>query len=196
MAPISPDSAAAHRSAVRNDPADPEIIAGRQVTGDALFSACKTWRYRLTRRWQGGQDAVLWLMLNPSTADAVRVDPTVRRAVTFSMEWGFASCLVGNVFALRATSPKHLYAHADPVGPDNDRHLAAMMAQAARIVLAWGNHAQVDGRCRVVAQLLRRHGDRCQHLGLTRSGMPKHPLYLAGDTRPCPAASVVAALAE
>jgi hypothetical protein len=136
----------------------------------------------------------MWLMLNPSTADAVRVDPTVRRAVTFSMTWGFAEAWVGNVFALRATSPDHLYTHDDPIGPDNDDHLAAMMADAERIVLAWGNHAAHGARYARIADLLAPHAKRCVHLALTASGMPKHPLYISGATQPVSATTVVAAL--
>lgn len=184
MAAIDPTTARSHRSATRHDPDQPEIIAERAVTGDALFSPCKTWRYRLTRSWQGGRGGILWIMLNPSTADAVRVDPTVRRAITFSIIWGHAHACIGNVFALRATSPRHLYDHADPVGPDTDRHLAAMIGDAERIVLAWGNHALHAQRYAQILDLLRGHERRCCHLGLTKQGLPKHPLYLSGDTRP------------
>jgi len=192
---IDPDNAARHRSAITSDPAEPEVIDGRVVRGTALFSACRTWRYTLVREWDGGSGTVLWLMLNPSTADAVRVDPTVRRAVTFAMRWGKARALIGNVFALRATSPEHLYSHTDPVGPDNDAHLAAMAAQADLIVLAWGNHALHGGRCRRIAELMLPHAAKCVLLATTKSGMPGHPLYIAGDTQPKPAAQLLRELA-
>lgn len=184
---IDPRTAARHRSAVANDPADPEVIDGRLVRGDALFSDCRTWRWRLSREWDGGSGSVFWLMLNPSTADAVRVDPTVRRAVSFSMRWGAARALVGNVFALRATSPEHLYVHRDPVGPENDEHLAAMAREADRIVVAWGNHARHGERYRDIARILRPHAARCVCLSTTKGGMPGHPLYLRADTVPAPA---------
>lgn len=196
VARIDPKTAAKHRSADASDPGAPETIDGRAVRGTALFSPCRVWRYRLLREWDGGEGTAFWLMLNPSTADAVRVDPTVRRAVTFSMRWGRARTLVGNVFALRATSPEHLYTHGDPVGPENDEHLAAMAAEAGTVVLAWGNHALHAGRCRRIAELMLPHAAKCVLLSTTKSGMPGHPLYIAGDTRPRPARALLEGLAR
>jgi hypothetical protein len=193
---IDPRNAARHRSATADDPADPELIDGRLVRGDAVFSPCRTWRWRLTREWEGGTGAVFWLMLNPSTADAVRVDPTVRRAVSFSMRWGAARALVGNVFGLRATSPQHLYTHPDPVGPDNDEHLAALAREADRIVVAWGNHARHGERYRSIARILRPHAAKCVCLSTTKGGMPGHPLYLRADTVPTSARELLARLSD
>lgn len=191
VARIDPNTAAKHRSAPVSDPDAPEVIDARAVRGSALFSPCRTWRYRLLREWEGGAGTAFWLMLNPSTADAVRVDPTVRRAVAFSMRWGRARTLVGNVFALRATSPGHLYTHEDPVGPGNDAHLSAMAEESDIVVLAWGNHALHGGRARRIAQLMLPHAEKCVLLSTTKSGMPGHPLYIAGSARPRPARALL-----
>jgi hypothetical protein len=121
-------------------------------------------------------------MLNPSIADAAQVDPTVRRAITFSMRWGFLEGWVANVFAIRSTDPKSLYEYPDPIGPGNDRAIADMASQADRIVLAWGNHGRYGDRFHQILDLLSPMRKRCGYLGLTGQGMPRHPLYVRGDT--------------
>jgi hypothetical protein len=167
-----------------------ETIHGRTVTGTAVFSPCKTWRYRLTRSWNEGRGACLWIMLNPSTADASRVDPTVRRAMSFAMDWGFQHGWVANVFAIRATDPDHLYRHPDPIGPDNDRTLQDMASQADRVMLAWGNHALHGDRFQAVLGMIAPWKAKTMHVGLNKSGMPKHPLYVRGDITPLCATSL------
>lgn len=156
----------------------------------AVLSDCGTYRYRLTRRWASGPCDV-WVMLNPSTADAELDDPTIRRCVGFSRGWGSGSLSVVNLFALRATDPEALRRHPDPVGPDNDGYLRSTFAVArhsgGRIVTAWGAHRMAGWRAREVARLF--GGDWSQvhgavHLGTTKAGAPKHPLYLRADLTP------------
>jgi hypothetical protein len=92
------------------------------MTATAVLSDCGTYRYRLGRRWAEGPVDV-WIMLNPSTADATVDDRTIRRCMEFSRRWGAGALVVGNLFALRATDPAELVRHPDPIGPDNDEHL-------------------------------------------------------------------------
>lgn len=104
----------------------------------ALISECGLYRYRLWRRWGIGPHAT-WIMLNPSTADADLDDPTIRRCIGFARAWGFSAIEVVNLFALRATNPRELGRSADPIGPDNDRHLSEAGRAAELRIAAWGH---------------------------------------------------------
>jgi hypothetical protein len=148
------------------------------------------YRYVLWRPLGPGGPAgrVLWIMLNPSTADALIDDPTVRKVGGFSRRWGCAQARIVNLCALRATDPKMLRTHRAPIGTLNDDFIALECSRADVIILAWGGNA--DGkssslrtRANAVAQTVRQYAD-CPvwHLGLTAGGMPKHPLMLGYNT--------------
>ena len=145
------------------------------VTGGALFSRDRRYRYRLWRSWDPDGARVAFVMLNPSTADDRRDDPTIRRCVGFARSWGFGSLDVVNLFGYRATFPADLVRAPDPVGQENARHVRAALRGADLVVLAWGRRATDS----VLLSLPRAH---C--LGLTRTGQPRHPLYVRGETRP------------
>ena len=154
------------------------------MTGSALISPCGRYRYRLTRNWGEGTVA-MFVMLNPSTADADDDDPTIRRCIGFAQSWGCGGLCVVNLYALRATDPRDLWKvdAAQRVGPDNDVHLRLVASGAASVggplVAAWGANAKPSR----VAWVREFPGmDRLSHLGLTRGGQPKHPLYLRADT--------------
>lgn len=149
--------------------------------GGAVFDPSRRYRYRLWRRWADGGEVVAFVMLNPSTADARRDDPTIRRCGGFARAWGFAAMTVVNLFALRATDPARLRRARDPVGRDNDRHILAAAGGCDALVLAWGNAGALGGRDRAVLALLA--GVRTDCLGLTGAGQPRHPLYLPRATR-------------
>lgn len=132
----------------------------------AIISECGQYRYVLGRGpWRepdlrltssfGLVLGVLWIMLNPSTADAAIDDPTILACMSFSKAWGFGRMTVGNAYALRSTDPKAIRRHPDPIGPENDVTLAklAMSADMAgsRVVVAWGAHIDPE-RERAVAQ--------------------------------------------
>jgi len=126
-------------------------------------------------------------MLNPSTADERRDDPTIRRCIGFARRWGFGGVEIVNLFALRASDPRALRRASDPVGPDNDRHIARVAARATLVVVAWGVWGGLRGRSAALRARLSRRAPRC--LGLTRSGEPRHLLYLRADARLVPARS-------
>jgi hypothetical protein len=148
----------------------------------AVLSPCGLYRYELRREWDEDLPAICRVMLNPSTADALADDPTVRRVVVFTRALGGGAAVVVNLFALRATSPQVLYKAADPVGPDNNRHVLAAVAYQ-RTVLAWGGHGGCKGRGVAVLDLLRRlPGQRLYCLGHTHAGQPRHPLYVRAGT--------------
>lgn len=147
------------------------------MSGLAVFSADQKYRYRL-ERFTGLLDAsgcVNFIMLNPSTADAEKNDPTVRRCIGYARLWRYHRLIVTNLFALRSTDPAALQTELDPIGPDNDRHLATAAAFADRIVAAWGNHGALRDRSSAVLDLLDQY--QVQTFGLTKAGEPVHPLY-------------------
>lgn len=152
------------------------------MTTTAVISPCGRYRYSLSRIWDIELPTLSWCMLNPSTADAVQDDPTVRKCVGFARRWGFGSIHVVNLFAWRATDPRELDAVEDPVGPDADRWI--QRAFRCPVVVAWG--AGLPRRCERTAQriaLVREAaGASATCLGLTKAGEPRHPLMLAYAT--------------
>src|ERR1700741_1245036 len=108
-------------------------------TKSAIISDCKKYRYSLSRVWDSSKPKVLFIMLNPSTADANNDDPTIRRCMNFAKSWGFGSLYVGNLFAFRSKEPTHLLYAEDPIGNLNANHLQTMSEFVDLIVCAWGN---------------------------------------------------------
>lgn len=154
-----------------------------QTVSSALFSDCLRYRYLLTRHWGVGPQA-LFVMLNPSTADEIRNDPTVERCERRARALGFGAFRVTNIFAYRATDPRDMRAAEDPVGPDNDAAIAQSLDWADQTICAWGTHGAHLGRGDQVRALIAQHGTRPYHLGLTKAGAPKHPLYIAYAQQP------------
>ncbi|WP_373086304.1 DUF1643 domain-containing protein [Sneathiella sp.] len=144
----------------------------------AEFSSCGDYRYRLWRRWADGP-MVTFIMLNPSTADATRNDPTIERCHRRAVDMGFAALDVVNIFAFRATDPKELKKSPDPVGPENDAALLSSTASAKMVVCAWGGHGHHRHRHEEICHLLNDTGITPYVLSLTAAGLPGHPLYLS-----------------
>lgn len=159
----------------------------------AVISDCGKYRYRLGRRWSNVGRPCLFIMLNPSTADAFEDDPTIRRCIAFAKSWGCSELTVVNLFAVRATDPKDMMAASDPVGPDNMEHVKSAADFAVRgycypkdcngpVVCAWGAHGAYMDQANTVLGWLEAELIKPVCLGITKSGQPKHPLYLASDT--------------
>ena len=155
------------------------------MTRGATIDATGCYRYSLWREWDANEPRVAFVLLNPSTADAQRDDPTVCRCIGLAQAWGCGSLEVVNLFAYRATNPRVLREVADPVGPENDRYLLAAAHRAQKIVLAWGARGDLHGRDRVILGLLAGGGE-LDCLGTTRCGRPRHPLYVSSTAVPIP----------
>lgn len=166
------------------------MIERTHVKGDAdstaIYSPCESYRYLLTRVWNPTGARALFVMLNPSTATELQNDPTVERCERRARALGFGAFRVANIFAYRATDPRVMRAALDPVGPENDRMIAQSAPWADRIICAWGSHGAHMARGAQVEALLRATGCPLFHLGLTRHGHPKHPLYIAYAKQPEP----------
>ena len=150
----------------------------------ATFSPCRRWRYLLWRRWDASQPAANFLMLNPSTADEVQLDPTCARARDYAERWGYGALVVTNIFAFRNTNPKQMKAAPDPVGPGNDAAIVRAARQSAIVVCAWGNHGAFLERSARVKTLLAKQDLQLHALRLNANGEPAHPLYLPGRLKP------------
>jgi len=156
----------------------PTVSPADPIERGADFSPCGTYRYRLWRTWGPGS-RVAFVALNPSTADATRDDPTIRRCIGFAQRWGHDGVDVVNLFAYRATHPSDLRAAPAPVGPDNLRVVRQTLQGAARVVACWGHQGGWRDQHRVIAPLLP-HDAVC--LGRTRAGHPRHPLFVPYQT--------------
>jgi hypothetical protein len=155
------------------------------VTNDCHFSPCRRYRYTLEHMidpllGRDGQRRIMWIGLNPSTADESQLDPTLRRIRAFSVGWGFTSFVMTNLFAFRATDPADMLAEADPVGPENDDWLVHTAAGCEKVVACWGTHGAHVGREVAVMRLL--NVERLTCLGLNQGRSPKHPLYVSART--------------
>jgi hypothetical protein len=158
------------------------------VSASASFSDCRKYRYTLSRIWGAqGQGLLVFVMLNPSTADELTNDPTVERCQRRAILGGFGGLMVVNLFALRSTDPAALKAHPDPVGAENDHHIVQVCRiPGAVVVCGWGTHGKLKGRDRQVIHLLRQHDIPLHALKVSRDGHPWHPLYVSYDTSPQP----------
>ncbi|MCB5187402.1 DUF1643 domain-containing protein [Methylobacillus caricis] len=150
----------------------------------ATLSPCGLYRYALWRVWDNTKAPMLFIMLNPSTADAFKNDPTVERCERRARFMGFGSLWVVNLFALRSTNPALLYGHSDPIGPDNDSTILDLIKSAGMVVCGWGKHGDLLGRDLAVISLLRSAGVVPYYLGQNRNGSPKHPLYVGYAVAP------------
>lgn len=145
----------------------------------AVISGCGQFRYHLSRNWTDEDAAILlFVMLNPSTADAETDDPTIRKCIGFADRLRYGAIEVVNLFAYRATDPRALKAAGYPVGPENDGCIAAAARRATDVVCAWGANARGLARPAAVLGLLQQCGVRPKYLHKTADGIPSHPLML------------------
>jgi len=164
------------------------MITRTHTKGDAastaIYSDCERYRYSLTRIWDANGRKALFVMLNPSTATEIQNDPTVERCERRARALGFGAFRVTNIFAWRDTDPRKMRAAAAPIGPDNDWAILDGTAWADQVIAAWGTHGAHLMRGPQVEMLLRDTGKPLHHLGLTKDGHPKHPLYIAYTQQP------------
>jgi hypothetical protein len=164
------------------------MITRTHTKGDApstaVYSDCERYRYSLVRVWEPEGRKALFVMLNPSTATEVQNDPTVERCERRARALGFGSFCVTNIFAWRDTDPKKMRAASDPVGPENDSAIHDWALWADQVVCAWGTHGAHLDRGAHVERILRGTGRDLYHLGLSKAGHPKHPLYIAYTQQP------------
>jgi len=150
------------------------------ATRSVVVSPCGNYRYEYWRRVGIGDSFVVFVLLNPSAADADLDDSTIHACVEFAQRWGYAWLCVVSLFALRSTKPENLYSSLDPIGPDNDRYITHAILYADCVVAAWGKHGHYRNRDAEVIRLA--GGMPLHYLALNVDGSPKHPLYVASDS--------------
>ena len=150
----------------------------------AIYSPCEAYRYSLTRTWDADGPRLLYILLNPSKADEIHNDPTVERCERRARALGYGAFCVTNIFAWRDTSPKDLRAAVEPIGPNNDAALTEGLAWADTVIAGWGAHGAHRDRGEQVAAWLLGGPQPIHHLGLTKEGHPRHPLYIAYAQEP------------
>jgi hypothetical protein len=176
----------------------------KYIDAGADISPCGRYRYRLWREWRGvaspenwewfgfkdgrgvecGEPkSVLFVMLNPSTADGEKDDATIRRCVGFAKAWKYDRMEVVNLYAFRATKPRDLWAAGEAKhAPRNQEVIAKAARHAGIIIAAWGAHGAEGDQGGIVRGWM--YDPDVYHLGLTKEGHPRHPLYLPGDAKP------------
>lgn len=160
-----------------------------EVIGDlrsgAHFSVCGVYRYSLWRRWVENcelEKMVAFIGLNPSTANEIDDDPTIRRCIGFAKDWGFDGLVMLNLFAFRATDPVVMKAATPPIGEDNNHTIRYTAKRCGGIVCCWGKHGRHRARDFEVKGILKHATCPVWHLGLNGEATPKHPLYLSKGT--------------
>jgi len=166
---------------------DASALEIRENSGNgAIFDASERYRYQLWRGLEAGRGRVLFVMLNPNTADEQLDDPTIKRCRGFARDWGFARLDVVNLFALRTRHPSVLVRRRAPVGPLNDTFIRDCAWAADLVIAAWGNHGSHRGRDGQVLTLLRGLHVPIYCLKTNNSGQPRHPLYVRSSASPGP----------
>ncbi len=149
------------------------------ISKGADLSYDRVYRYSLYREWSKSKSMIMFIGLNPSTADENEDDPTIRRCVKFAKDWGHGGIYMLNLFALRTKDPKILLKHPSPVGQKNDFILKEIATDCLTIVAAWGTKGNYLNRDKEVISIM----PLMHCLGITKDGHPKHPLYLSKDTK-------------
>lgn len=149
------------------------------MKSDAKFSECRQYRYALWRLWDESKPYVMFVGLNPSTADETTDDPTINRCIDFAKSWGYGGLCMTNLFAYRSTDPANLRTTQDPIGPDNDNWLKELAKNAGVVVAAWGNDGAYLGRSKEVTSTIK----NLKCLKINKTGEPAHPLYQPGTAK-------------
>lgn len=157
-------------------------VSEKNVKKDAKLSECRKYRFALWRIWDDSKPYVMFIGLNPSTADETEDDPTLTRCINYAKSWGYGGVCMANLFSFRATEPEDMLAVTDPIGQGNDEWLIKLSGKAGLVVAAWGNTGRHMGRSQQIRQLL----PNLHCLKMNKSGEPAHPLYQKATLQPVP----------
>ena len=153
------------------------------ISTTCKFSKSRLYRYSLRRSWtRETNDQVLFIGLNPSTADSASDDPTIRRCVKFATDWGFGSLELVNLFAFRATYPKDLFQEQHPVGRYNDNWIKKAHQRSSLTIACWGSAGIYGNRSEIIMEFV----DNLFCIDLNKDNTPSHPLYLNSKLTPRP----------
>lgn len=145
----------------------------------ALFSEDRKYRYALLRNWDLNKPLIMFIGLNPSTANENQDDATIRRVCRFAFDWDFGGVYMMNLFAWVTPYPEELRKVEDPIG-DNDKWLIKAQAKCDEVVFCWGNFPEAKERSEQVMKMF----PSAKALILNKDGTPRHPLYVPANTVP------------
>ena len=155
-------------------------VKKQMIDKGCIFSECRKYRYVLKRIWIPKKGFVVFVCLNPSTADENFDDNTVVRCIGYASSWGYGGMIMLNLFGYISTDRSVLQDVYDPIGPDNDKHIQEWSQNAGLTVAAWGNDGALMNRGINVMKMLKEP----HYLALTKNNHPWHPLYLKKDLKP------------
>lgn len=147
---------------------------------DAILSSDRQYRYMLSRVWDENLPMVVFIGLNPSTADETTDDNTIKKCIKFATSWGYGGLYMLNLFAYRSTNPYEMYNVADPVGSKNNGYIQEYAKKSDKVICAWGNMGSYNGRSSNILKQL----DNAYYIKLNKTGEPSHPLYKNADLKP------------
>ena len=153
-----------------------EIVRSARISEDGVY------RYWLRRIWDDDLAVCCFIMLNPSTADAMTDDATIRSCIRLAKVHGFGGIHVVNLFALRSTNQKRLAIHPDPAGPENTRWIDNALLECSKIICAWGTNCYGFNTNTIRIDAMR-FGQRLYCFARNKDGSPKHPLYLPNTAK-------------
>lgn len=147
----------------------------------AEFSKCRQYRYVLWRIWDESKPSVMFIGLNPSTANESNDDPTIRRVKRFAADWGYGGVYMMNLFAYISTDPKQLlFKSHEKIGYKNNNYLKEIAGKCDKIIFAWGSFIEAHERSKQIVNMF----PKGKALVINGDGSPRHPLYVKADTIP------------
>lgn len=158
----------------------PKLRLPNAFTRAAEFSPCGSYRYVLSRTWNDTKERLVFIGLNPSTADAQKEDPTIRKCLHFAHQEGFGGFDILNIYAYRTPYPQELFKAADPIGPENAVFLNTYMKRAQKVALMWGQAAHQH---QMVQHFLQSYPGPWYCFGENKDGSPRHVLYIPAVER-------------
>lgn len=158
------------------------MITRKHGQNGAIFSDCEQYRYKLWRTWDNEKSPLIFIGLNPSTADETVDDATIIRCTNRAKLWGYGGLIMLNLFAYRATNPNDMKKAQNPIGDNNDDFLKEILSMDTLTIAAWGTHGRFKERDKQIKNLI----PNLHCLDITKDGHPKHPLYIPMDKTPIP----------
>ncbi|MCW8886615.1 MAG: DUF1643 domain-containing protein [Motiliproteus sp.] len=149
-------------------------------TVETVFSPCGEYRYLFKQQWDQSKPWVMFIGLNPTEIDPIKLNATLRRCIVYAKDWQYGGICMANLFAALAATPEILRTHPDPVGTDNNHWLEKLSGEAGLIIAAWGN----DGCYLDRGQDVRKQLNNLHCLKINQSGEPAHPLYQPKSAKP------------
>ena len=151
-----------------------------EIDNGAEFSRCRNYRYALWRIWDKNKPIVMFIGLNPSSANESCDDPTIRRVKRFAFDWGFGGVYMMNLFAYVTPYPEELKKCVDSLG-DNNSWLKKINLKCDKTIFAWGSFNEATERAKEVVEMFDGYA-----LVINKNGTPRHPLYVKADIEPVP----------